>query len=243
MKANQRVTRWSLAIAVLLVGSGLGARTATADPEAVARRHAAKANQLAARNRCRAAVPEFNRALKVLKDPALLFNRAECLRKLGRGDEALTDYERFLVEMPNTPNRATVEARILALRGIPAPGTTSHVELGAKKEPAAASGKEPAVPGAKPAEKPAATVAKEPAAPAAKVAEKPAVPPARAPAATPAKPTGKPAVSPAKEPAAPAPKPAGTSLETPARAPVAPAAKPAEKTPAAPIGRAKKWTD
>jgi hypothetical protein len=89
---------------------------AFADSTAVARKHVARANKLAAQNKCRSAVSEFGRAYRTLKDPILLFNRAECQRKLGNVEEALKDYEQFLSDMPTAPNRASVEAHIAILR-------------------------------------------------------------------------------------------------------------------------------
>jgi len=77
--------------------------------------HARKANSLAAAGKCKQAVPEYNTAYRLLKDPALLFNRAECLRKLGKREQALYDYRKFLEEMPSAPNRGVVESRIAAL--------------------------------------------------------------------------------------------------------------------------------
>ena len=84
---------------------------------AAGRKHATKANQLAAQNRCKSAVVEFTKAYKLLKDPALLFNRAECYRKIGKDSLAVKDYQQFLAEMPKAPNRRTIEARIASLRG------------------------------------------------------------------------------------------------------------------------------
>ncbi|HXI57407.1 MAG TPA: tetratricopeptide repeat protein, partial [Polyangia bacterium] len=78
-------------------------------------RHSRKAAALAGANNCKAAVPEYTKALHLLKDPVLLFNRAECYRTLGDRDAALADYRRFLVEMPGAPNRARVEAHIVTL--------------------------------------------------------------------------------------------------------------------------------
>jgi tetratricopeptide (TPR) repeat protein len=85
------------------------------------RRHAQKANRLSAAGKCKQAVLEFSAAYRILGDPALLFNRAECLRKLGQTRRALGDYRRFLVELPNAPNRRAVELRIAALEGRPPP--------------------------------------------------------------------------------------------------------------------------
>jgi tetratricopeptide (TPR) repeat protein len=78
-------------------------------------KHARKANTLAAAGKCKQAIPEYNAAYALLLDPALLFNRAECLRKLGLKDQALYDYRRFLKDMPEAPNRALVERRIATL--------------------------------------------------------------------------------------------------------------------------------
>jgi tetratricopeptide (TPR) repeat protein len=218
-----------LAIAVVVAVGVAGPSRAGADTEEGARKHAAKANQLAAKNKCKAAIFEFTRAYKTLKDPTLLFNRAECFRKVGRDEEAINDYEQFLAEMPQTPNRAAVEARVASLRG-----TTAAPPV-ARKEPTAAPAKATAASTVKQVEKVPVAPTKEPAAPAAK--------PAVAPAKEPEPPVVKPAVVPAKVPVAAAAKPADKPAAAPAKAPVAPAAKPMEKAPAEPVRRAEKWTD
>lgn len=169
MKASRRAIKFSFAVAALLaVGVAAGPANAVEGEEG-ARKHAAKANQLAAKNRCRAALPEFNRAYRTLNDPTLLFNRAECYRKIGKNAEALRDYEHFLSELPNTPNRSSVEARIASLRGATTEGKS-------EAPPPAAPAKEPAAPAKEPA-----TPAKQPATPAVHSTEKPlAEPPRRA---------------------------------------------------------------
>ena len=118
MKAFLGAIQSSFAIAIL-VASGFGSLpTFAADGNAAGRKHAAKANQLAAKNKCKGAVVEFTKAYQSLKEPTILFNRAECQRKLGNNTDALMDYELFLAEMPSAPNRASVEARIAALRDV-----------------------------------------------------------------------------------------------------------------------------
>ena len=200
MKPNPRFTRCLLASAVLVAVGTVSLPDAVADSESAARKHAGKANHLASKNKCKAALPEFNRAYKTLKDPTLLFNRAECYRKLGKNEEARKDYEQFIADMPETPNRATVEARIASMReesqGGGAPSTA------VAKETPAANVKDVAAPVAKPAEK--APVV--PAAPAAKPADKaPAVTSPTAPAvkSTDKAPTVPAAPSAEKAPAAP----------------------------------------
>jgi tetratricopeptide (TPR) repeat protein len=96
---------------LILVAGG----PALASDRSAAQAHARKANSLAAAGKCKQAVPEYNAAYRLLKDPALLFNRAECLRKLGHPEQAVHDYKKFLEEMPSAPNRSLVESRILAL--------------------------------------------------------------------------------------------------------------------------------
>ena len=229
MKWRQRIgNRSSLAVVVLLGIGLLSARAAAADAEEVARKHAAKANQLAARNKCGKAIFEFTRAYKTLKDPTLLFNRAECFRKVGRDDEAITDYEQFLAELPKAPNRTAIEARIASLRaakvGVPA----------GKEKPA------PAPPGLlKPAEQAPPPAAVAP-------ITKPAETGAAATSAPGPKPTPFSEPEPAGKPGADAPASAAKAGVKPAGAPStspAPAPKPGDQPVPAPARRAEKWTD
>lgn len=116
MKAFLGVIKSSQVIAMLIVFATGSLPALAADGLAAGRKHAAKANQLAAKNKCKIAVVEFTKAYQSLKDPTILFNRAECQRKLGNNADALMDYELFVAEMPAAPNRASVEARIVVLR-------------------------------------------------------------------------------------------------------------------------------
>jgi tetratricopeptide (TPR) repeat protein len=123
MKSTLGVLKSSFAIA-MLTAIGLGTVPANAaDSAAAGRKHAAKANQLAAKNKCKSAVVEFTKAYKSAKDPTILFNRAECYRKMGSTTDALKDYEQFLADMPEAPNRSSVEARIATLRGAAPPSS------------------------------------------------------------------------------------------------------------------------
>ena len=108
--------RASFAIVALVVFGLASQPSLAADSLAAGRKHAAKANQLASKNKCKSAVVEFTKAYATLKDPTILFNRAECQRKLGNHADALMDYELFLSEMPTAPNRASVETRIASLQ-------------------------------------------------------------------------------------------------------------------------------
>jgi hypothetical protein len=116
MKSFLGAIQSSLAVAILIVFGFSSLPASAADSVAAGRKHVTKANQLASKNKCKSAVVEFTKAYQSLKDPAILFNRAECQRKLGNNADALMDYELFVAEMPSAPNRASVEARIAALR-------------------------------------------------------------------------------------------------------------------------------
>jgi tetratricopeptide (TPR) repeat protein len=136
----------TFAVTMLFLVALIQTPALAAPGSAAGRRHAARANQLAARNRCKAAVAEFTKAYRLLKDPALLFNRAECYRKIGRDSQAVRDYEQFLAAMPQAPNRSTVEARIVSLR------TGAQAGL-SKASSAAKAGEAQAPPEDTPAEK------------------------------------------------------------------------------------------
>jgi tetratricopeptide (TPR) repeat protein len=157
---NQQMKRFWLGVVVL---AGIGpwhVSQAIADAGTAARKHATKANQLAAKNKCKQAVPWFNRAYRSLKDPTLLFNRAECLRKLGENHDALRDYELFLAEVPEAPNRATVESRIAVLKEAIKAEALAGAPSPASGDAGAAVVKELA-PGVKPADSAPATSSKE----------------------------------------------------------------------------------
>jgi tetratricopeptide (TPR) repeat protein len=136
--------------AFALAGAARPARAA--DAEAEGRKHARRANHLADVNKCRAAIPEYDKALHLIKDATLLFNRAECYRKTGQDGKALADYRQFLVELPAAPNRTQVEAQIAALEKATAPAPPAPPppavarRTGGAAPPAPDKDKEPAEP-------------------------------------------------------------------------------------------------
>jgi hypothetical protein len=77
--------------------------------------HLKRANALAGEGDCEAAIEEYTKAYELLKDPVVLFNRAECYRRTAKGENAVDDYQAFLEKVPNAPNRAAIEAKIVAL--------------------------------------------------------------------------------------------------------------------------------
>src|SRR4051795_9382546 len=117
------------AVPALLFGAP-GSALARRDRRAEGRYHLKKANALAGENRCAAAVREYTAAYDKLGDPVVLFNRAECYRRLGENILATDDYRAFLKEFPKAPNRAEIEARIAAMER-PAPRERKPIKMDA----------------------------------------------------------------------------------------------------------------
>jgi len=111
-----RVGTAALALSLLSVVGG-AARAASPSEHAISegRYHLRKANGLAGDDRCQAAIHEYTLAFKKLGDPVVLFNRAECYRRIGEDEKAVADYRAFLEAVPAAPNRAQIEAKISTL--------------------------------------------------------------------------------------------------------------------------------
>jgi tetratricopeptide (TPR) repeat protein len=88
---------------------------AVGDAKAEGKAHLKRANELAGDGDCAAAIAEYTKAYELLNDPVVLFNRGECYRRTGDGEAAADDYHAFLDKVPNAPNRADIEAKLVAL--------------------------------------------------------------------------------------------------------------------------------
>jgi tetratricopeptide (TPR) repeat protein len=62
------------------------------------------------------ALADFKDAYRSKPDPALLYNIAQCHRKLGHTNEAITFYQTYLRRAPDARNREEVERRISELQ-------------------------------------------------------------------------------------------------------------------------------
>jgi hypothetical protein len=109
----------AVALVCLLAGGTAGAREHH-EHRVDARHHLEKANALAGEGKCAAAVHEYTAAYEKLQDPIVLFNRADCYRRLGENAKAAEDYRGYLEGFPAAPNRKEIEARIATLEK-PAP--------------------------------------------------------------------------------------------------------------------------
>ncbi len=152
------------ASAVVLFGCLLAAGPAAArEHHSDGKHHLKKAAELADAGKCAAAVKEYTAAYESLHDPIVLFNRAECYRRLGENAKAAEDYRGYLKGFPGAPNRAELEGRIAALeRPAPPPPRPVAARPPATPPPARPVGVQPLAPPA-PAPRPVA-VAPAPAA-------------------------------------------------------------------------------
>lgn len=106
---------------LMLTVLGAASSVAQAGAPDAGRASARKATWLAARGQCARAIEHFTEAYANLHDPVILFNRAECRRRIGDEQGAVEDYEKYLSDLPSAPNRRSVEARLAELRGRGAP--------------------------------------------------------------------------------------------------------------------------
>jgi hypothetical protein len=155
----------------------LSAGTATAREHGTdGRNYLKRANALAGEGKCAAAVKDYTRAYEKLKDPIVLFNRAECYRRLGENDKAIQDYQGYLKGFPKAPNRADIENKIAVLSRPPQPPPAPS-RPPAPPPPVVARPTAPPPPAAAPPPPVAAPVSPPPA------ARPPAAPPAAPPEA------------------------------------------------------------
>ena len=84
------------------------------------------------------AAADYERAYKLVQDPAVLFNVAQAYRLAGRSEKALTAYRAYLRTAPvDAPNRAQVEARVRELEKIVADTRSTQAAPPAGPLPAA----------------------------------------------------------------------------------------------------------
>jgi tetratricopeptide (TPR) repeat protein len=67
------------------------------------------------------ALAAFERAFRISDAPGLLFNIAQCQRKLGRRAVALQFYRSYLTRVPDATDRPAIEATIRELEAPPPP--------------------------------------------------------------------------------------------------------------------------
>jgi tetratricopeptide (TPR) repeat protein len=104
-----RTVVWVL---VLLLAAGTSAAAAEDDRQALARAHFLTGRSYYDQGRWDDALKEFSEAYRLSSRPGFLYNIGVCLDKLGRAQEAIDAFERYLAAVPNADDRADVESRI-----------------------------------------------------------------------------------------------------------------------------------
>jgi hypothetical protein len=87
------------------------------DAVASARQHTQQGTAFYNLDRFSEALAEYQAAYLAAPDPALLFNIAQCHRRMGNRAEASDYYRKYLRSAPQAPNRAEVERRLQELEG------------------------------------------------------------------------------------------------------------------------------
>ncbi|MCG5055356.1 MAG: tetratricopeptide repeat protein [Myxococcales bacterium] len=119
MSKGSKTRRVVLIFGGLVLASGLGAGTGAKAHAASAVTAAVEAQERASRGRAlydighfEEAIAEFEAAYQLTEEPALLYNLAQCHRRLEHAREAIALYRRYLTLAPGVPNRREIEERI-----------------------------------------------------------------------------------------------------------------------------------
>ena len=98
------------------------------------------------------ALADFKEAYRQKADPAFLYNIAQCHRRLGHTDDAITFYQNYLRRSPDAKNREEVQRRISELEAVRRAGPEPSTPVTAQPivaPPVAAA--PPTIPAAQPA--------------------------------------------------------------------------------------------
>jgi tetratricopeptide (TPR) repeat protein len=109
-----------------------------------AKQHHAEGSKLYDLAEYEAALREFKEAYRAIGDPAFLFNIAQCHRKLGHAQDAITFYRNYLRRAPHAANRAEVERLIGELERTPAAPLPAEAPAAPAPPPAAPPAAPPA---------------------------------------------------------------------------------------------------
>ncbi len=127
-----------VALAFSVAGSTASAASPAPPSEgqlADAKQHYAAASKFYDLAEYDAALREFKEAYRAVEDPAFLFNIAQCHRKLGHAQDAITFYKNYLRRAPHAANKAEVERRIAELERAPASSAPPAAEPAAAAAP------------------------------------------------------------------------------------------------------------
>ncbi len=117
-----------------LAGAPASAQQLTARQDAEARTLFGLGNTAYQEGRFRAALDYFQQAYDLSQRPQLLFNIGQAADRLRDDRRALEAFERYLTEVPESPDREAIEARVLILRETIA-RTNTPTTTGAEEAP------------------------------------------------------------------------------------------------------------
>ena len=107
----QAILSLALALQLILLSAGT-AHAATPRERRASRAAFEQAQKHYAAERYAEALDGYSEAHRLMPMPAFIFNMAQCQRLMGKHEEALALYERFLEEEPKAANREMVEGFI-----------------------------------------------------------------------------------------------------------------------------------
>lgn len=113
MKESSRV----VALAVVVAGL-IASAPAVADSVSIAKQHFEAGTKAYDLGHYDEAVKEYEAAYRAKDDPALLFNIGQAYRGLGDAQAAIRAFRSYLRRLPDAPNRAEVESRIVELQKV-----------------------------------------------------------------------------------------------------------------------------
>jgi tetratricopeptide (TPR) repeat protein len=122
MRSLRRLLATWLAVGAIVAGPATGERRALAAPMTegqrlrAARQHYEQAISHYNLDELEPALAEFREAYRFKPDPSLLFNIAQCHRKLGQREAAIDFYRKYVRASPDANNRAEAERWIAELK-------------------------------------------------------------------------------------------------------------------------------
>ncbi len=134
-------------VLALIVGSFAAAPIARADEDADAKREAKQHFQAGERflkaGKFDLAITEYGKAYELFPSPAFLFNIGQCHRNLKNWASAISFFEDYLKEAPNSDNRAEVEQLIKEAKAELAKIQPAAPKEGASRDDASDSDEKP----------------------------------------------------------------------------------------------------
>ncbi len=120
-RGTRRIGLAAAALAVSLTTGVASAQTTPATPPSAADK--ARAGDLFKKSADAYRSGDFAKAIELLDEayaldpqPVLVYNRARAAEGIGNVDAAISGYEKYLTEEPNTPDRGAIEQRLVTLK-------------------------------------------------------------------------------------------------------------------------------